>query len=397
MSTLDHEEIILDKDDEDEDDLWVEAFKTGTHTDSQGNQHTWTAEHLSTIASQYNARVAPGNPEHKQAPVVLGHPKDDSPAYGWIDKVKVRGDKLMAHLDQLNGAFVQALKDGAYKFRSISLYPDLNIRHLGFLGGMQPAVAGLAPYKFADATEATTFEFANQVDDIGEIQRENRFFNRLFQLFHEDVTKHKSEPKTGPIDTKEIDMEGSEKIAAMEKSFTELQSKYDALVAEHTTLTASYAEAQAKVVKADADAAAALVAAKANANKQFCDECVSEGRMRPADVAMYLKVMNMAQAQDEGANDFAETKATPEMDAYRSWLKAQPKVVEFGDTATGKTSHDAPDPLNGADTTDRVTEFCDAYIKADPKMSYPEAMRKCQEEHPAEFTAYWNLATTTTK
>ena len=468
-------------DDEEEDDMWVEAFKVGTHTDSDGNQHKWEPKHLDIIAQQYNSRVSDGNPEHKQAPVVLGHPKDDSPAYGWIDKVKVKGDRLMAHLDQLNKDFVAALKSGAYKFRSISLYPDLNIRHLGFLGGVQPAVAGLAPYKFADATQAITFEFAAPDEpNPADLKREVNFYKRLFSLFKIDVTSH-SEPgpqdrvpltreEPGPIQQKETDMaqqivtgpvgpgektvqvvaqpakpeadqgllekmkagfaeaagayaaacskgafeEGEMKVMKKhfeeekderEKAFKEweetakahkeltskyadLEKKFGELSKAHAALSTSHAEAEATAAKAVADAAAAAEAAKKNANRQFCEARVSEGRMLPANVDQYVKFMEMCQSKDEGAANFAETKATPELDAYKSWLMAQPKVVEFGEQATTVTARSAADPIPGADASDKVTQFCEAYMKADPKVTWPQALNKCRDEHPAEMAAY---------
>lgn len=110
--------------------------------------------------------------------------------------------------------------------------------------------------------------------------------------------------------------------------------------------------------------------------------------MLPANVDQYVKFMEMCQAKDEGAANFAETKATPELDAYKSWLMAQPKVVEFGEQATTVTARSAADPIPGADASDKVTQFCEAYMKADPKVTWPQALNKCRDEHPAEMAAY---------
>jgi broad specificity phosphatase PhoE/FtsZ-binding cell division protein ZapB len=188
------EPIFNETDDEDDDELkdgdWVSAFRSGLHTDSDGVAHLWEVPDLQIIAQQYNKAVEPGNPERHVAPVVLGHPKDDSPAYGWISKAKAVGDKLYLKLSEMQPEFVDALKRGLYKTRSISLYPDLNIRHIGFLGGSVPAVKGLGPFKFAETKEYKTYEFEEKtMVDVNELKQENTFFKRLFSLFKIDVDK----------------------------------------------------------------------------------------------------------------------------------------------------------------------------------------------------------------
>lgn len=69
-------------------DNWFEVFRTGTHTDSAGNTSQWTKDDLDRIAQQYD-------PTHHEAPIVIGHPETDSPAYGWIQALKVEGEKLL--------------------------------------------------------------------------------------------------------------------------------------------------------------------------------------------------------------------------------------------------------------------------------------------------------------
>ena len=49
---------------------WIEIFRAGDYAD----RGTWTPEHLDQLAASYNPRL-------HAAPVVLGHPSDDAPAY----------------------------------------------------------------------------------------------------------------------------------------------------------------------------------------------------------------------------------------------------------------------------------------------------------------------------
>ena len=104
------------------------------------------------------------NPADHEPPAVVGHPKDNSPAFGWVDSVrkvvKNGAAVLEAKFKDLAPEFVQAVKDGRYKKRSAAFYKDGRLRHVGFLGGMPPAVKGLAPIEFEDNPDVVTFEFS---------------------------------------------------------------------------------------------------------------------------------------------------------------------------------------------------------------------------------------------
>ena len=127
-----------------------EIFRTGKHTANNGNTKTYTEQDLDKIAESYN-------PKESEAPIVVGHPKDNSPAYGWIESIKRVGDRLVAKAKDIVPEFTEALKKGLYKKRSISLTPDGKLRHVGFLGAALPAVKGLADIKFNEEDQ-TTYE-----------------------------------------------------------------------------------------------------------------------------------------------------------------------------------------------------------------------------------------------
>ena len=61
-----------------------EIFKTGTHTSDKGITKTYTEEDSNFIASNYN-------PQEHEAPIVVGHPVDNSPSFGWIESLKGSG------------------------------------------------------------------------------------------------------------------------------------------------------------------------------------------------------------------------------------------------------------------------------------------------------------------
>lgn len=58
-----------------------EIFRTGTHTSLNGQTKDFSETDLDTIASSYD-------PQQHEAPIVIGHPETNAPAYGWIEKSK---------------------------------------------------------------------------------------------------------------------------------------------------------------------------------------------------------------------------------------------------------------------------------------------------------------------
>jgi hypothetical protein len=132
---------------------WFEIFKTGAHTDSGGNTKEWTEADLDAIAAGYDPAVY-------EAPIVIGHPELNAPAYGWIESLKRAGDKLLAKAKQVAPEFAELVRQGSYKKISVALTQDNKLRHVGFLGAAAPAVTGLKNAEFSSTPEAYCYEFA---------------------------------------------------------------------------------------------------------------------------------------------------------------------------------------------------------------------------------------------
>jgi cation transport regulator ChaB len=160
VAKVEHSEVKMDD--------WIQIFRTGTHTDSAGNLRDWTEEDLNRIVSQYD-------PQKHEAPVVVGHPADNAPAFGWVEALKRDGEFLLAKFKNLVPEFVDMIKRGLFKKRSISLYPDLTLRHVGFLGAMAPAVKGLADVKFGEGKPMTIEFTATDADKQAQEARAKRW------------------------------------------------------------------------------------------------------------------------------------------------------------------------------------------------------------------------------
>lgn len=225
-----------------------EVFKAGTHTDANGNTQEWSQQDLELIVEKYNNQ--PDTDKHL-APVVIGHPEDNLPAYGWVESLKLEGDKVLATLTELQDEFVEWLDKGLYKTRSISLYEDLKLRHIGFLGAVPPAIKGLElnEIKYSEKP-MKVFEFANiQVD--AELLTKNQLLKVLTQTQDQTKIENNNNPQEGIfMDTKqmleallawastELGEEVSQKLSA---KISELQGQ---LTQEPAADTTSAAEVQ---------------------------------------------------------------------------------------------------------------------------------------------------------
>jgi hypothetical protein len=132
----------------------IHALRPGTFAASP-HDLTLTASDIAAIAAAYN-------PDRYQAPVVIGHPEDDHPAWGWVLAADaIDGDlwltvELLPEMDQ----WIQERRYGPV---SVSLWSPSYIgnptpgvyalRHLGFLGAAPPAVKGLSSIRY-DAAHA---------------------------------------------------------------------------------------------------------------------------------------------------------------------------------------------------------------------------------------------------
>ena len=146
---------------------WFAIFKGGKQTDSTGTEHD--GDELIKKAVE---NFKPGDHE---PPIVLGHPKTDAPAFGWVNGLKTEKKDgvitLYAKAKQVPAKFIEWLKKGLYKKRSASFYPSGQLRHIGFLGAAPPAVKGL-PNIFAEGEEF--FNFEEDVKDVKDPDTEGK-------------------------------------------------------------------------------------------------------------------------------------------------------------------------------------------------------------------------------
>lgn len=129
-----------------------ECFRTGVHVTMSGRETLWTSEDLEQICSNYRRRP-------NRAPLVLGHPADNLPAFGEVGELFHRNGRLYA-VAQVGAGLLEAVKQGYYRHVSAAFEAAAsvggrgwNLRHIGFLGAIPPAVKGLAALNFGEMVE----------------------------------------------------------------------------------------------------------------------------------------------------------------------------------------------------------------------------------------------------
>jgi len=288
---------------------WIEIFRGGKQTDSAGTERTWTEADLERTVASYD-------PAKHEAPVVIGHPKDNAPAFGWIDGLKRQGAVLLARLKQVAPEFAQMVAEGKFKKRSVSFYPDGTLRHVGFLGAMPPAVKGLKDIAFG-GEEVPVYEYEEATH----------------------TQNHEEESMT-----LEEALRDNERLKGQ---VTTLETEKKAAEVKVTEFTEKATAAETRAVKAEKDLGdlkkASATATETRVNKEiaeFVDGLITQGRIAPGEKDAKVQALTVAaKAQSyefaEGGGDtfgvlkkvFAELPIREEL---RSFAERYPTGQESG-------------------------------------------------------------------
>lgn len=328
-----------------------EIFRAGTRTDANGNTVTITEADLTAAAQAYDPKV-------HEAPIVVGHPKADAPAYGWVKSLGVQNGVLTADFAQVDDGFADLVKAGRYKKVSASFYPPTSpnnpkpgiwtLRHVGFLGAQPPAVKGLSAISFADGEVYVEFAEDAHLQTASLLSRFRDWFIGRFGLeeadkvlpdwqieaikelatvpqTHAPAEFTESPPPPENHENKETPMSLEQELAA-EKAAREAAEK-------------EAAESKAELKKLQDEQHTALRDGAHEQNAEFAEGLVKEGRLKPADKDLVVKVLDFAEYPADVTADFGEgSKKQPLSAALRAFFTAVlPKQIQGGEMAKGGT------------------------------------------------------------
>jgi len=383
---------------------WIEIFRAGDY----GERGHWTPEDLDRLAAGYDPSLQP-------APVVLGHPADDAPAYGWLRRLRRAGQSLWAQLEKVDPAFEALLRGGRFRQRSVSLYKTFPatggpyIRHLGFLGAAAPAVKGLAPVRFADAA---TVSFA-------------------FDSTHRDTTFNPVAPATGPEEpmpetksTLDTFVDHLRAFFAPDHSTPPGSADEAAPVDSSPTFAERLAQLEQRLdtLAAQKNSTEEKLSATQSAQRReqvasFVESLRRRGRFPPAfdrwgvaDFMQRLAALEVSTMQEPGSDDeFAAADSSSEAGAdatrpsplvwFQDFLAKLPAVVEFAELSAG-AAHRAPgasyrspvvrftEPQRGMSVDLASVELAERAeaLAAERGITYADALAQLREQHRAAST-----------
>lgn len=241
---------------------WINIFKTGTHTDSSGREKTWTKEHLDTIVSNYGERT-------EDSPLVLGHPKDSDPAFGWTKALRRAGEFMQAQVAQIPEKLRQAVDTGQYKNLSISITPDMKLRHIGLLGAVPPAVKGLGPLSFSKNDDDVVVEINFNEADSGDMPggAPNEKDKHMSEERIKELEGQLAEEKKRANDEADGRKKAETDLENKNKEFSESQAKQRK---EAITTKIDGLVEKGVIVPADKDRLSAFAEALDSKNEDFC-------------------------------------------------------------------------------------------------------------------------------
>ncbi len=268
----------------------IRILRPGTFTSVEGKKITFGEAELAAIAAAYD-------PENDPAPLVIGHPEMDDPAWGWVGSLAVEDGVLVARPATIEASFAERVRKGEYRKVSARLYEPGNphnpkpgsfyLKHIGFLGAHAPGVKGLGTVQFAEG----------EADNLVTIQTDP-----------EDTMADKAK-----TDTKTADQDKEVSFAEREAELERRQRALD--------------EREAAAAKAAADL-------RHEANVSFAEGLVNEGKLAPAGKDLVVGVLDgLGELDAEATVSFGEGQTIRPEAALKKLLSDATPLVSFGEAA----------------------------------------------------------------
>lgn len=369
----------------------IEIFRAGKHTATNGQTLPFDKAALAAAVAAYD-------PKLHEAPVVIGHPKDNHPAFGWIDHLELTKDGVvLAHPKQVDAEFSDLVEQGKYKKRSASWYlPDspnnpkpgtLYLRHVGFLGAMPPALKGLKDVQFNEAEQGVV-EFADVSPWIF-----SNFASILRKWREKIIAKDGIEEADNMIPSYQIDdfaaeaerlrQERNKEDSQAIPNFSEPQKQDSTMTPEQiAALQAENAALKAKEVNFSENEKTIkqreLVLAKREIGFQV-DELIKQGKVLPAQKVGLVEFMASLDGEtltvEFGEGDKAQ-KVSPRK-FMTDFLANQPKIIDFTEHSRGDGSQSIAD-LTAEELAKKAAAYHAKQKAAGNEISFSEAMTVVQ-------------------
>lgn len=364
----------------------LQIFKPGRHVDMAGQTIAFSEADLLATCAKYD-------PKLHEAPLVVGHPQHDLPAYGWVRSLAFADGAIDAMPAQVNPDFADMVAAGAFKKISAAFYtPDapqnpvpgvFYLRHVGFLGAAAPAVKGLRSPTFAgDEAGVVTFSEWDDVDNASLWRSMREWLIGKFGLAEADAVlpQYKVQSVEQGAQDELRDATTTTTAGSPMPAFAAHQPEESTVTAEEkAALEASNARLASELQTERAKNAQAA-RDKAHADHvSFAEGLVGQGRLLPAWRDMAVATLDHFAAQP-AVVEFGEGEAkAPLADSFKAMLAALPEQVSFGESATKDRAGEAAGTVSFAAPAGYSVDTASAALHA--------KARAYQAKHSVDFTA----------
>lgn len=333
----------------------LQIFKPGRHTAMSGDTLAFSESDLAACAAAYD-------PALFEAPIVVGHPKVDSPAYGWVKSLAYAG-ALDAEPHQVDPAFAEMVSAGRFKKISAAFYaPNAKnnpvpgvyyLRHVGFLGAVPPAVQGLRTPEFAEADDGVV-EFS-EWDDVTNASLWRSLRDWVISKFGQEEADRVIPGYQVQSLEQSAQQELAKDAAETSGAASPLFSEPSQLTKETSVTPEQKAALEDENARLKSDLAAANAAALAHKQAEihrnsvaFAESLIDDGKLLPAEQAVTVAALDHF-ADQEKPIEFAEGDVTkPLAEGFKAFLGGLPKRIEFSEVATSAKTLTAESTLEFA-------------------------------------------------
>lgn len=321
-----------------------EIFRSGTHATSKGQTLTFTDSDLQAIAEKYD-------PALSEAPIVIGHPKTDGPAYGWVKSVTYNDGRLLIDTHQVETNFSDMVKDGRFKKRSASFFPPNHpnnptpgqyyLRHVGFLGAEPPAVKGLKPVEFSQGDDCVEFMEAASASQLAyALETVGRMFRRIRERMIETDGVETANQAVAEWDIETLnrtagDLRAPDPVSPFFSETTEETKMTDQATEERLAEIARREQQLKDSEIAFSEKQKAITIAE---DSRFVAEMIAAGTL-PAGLKDAAEAIFSDLSEDEITFSDGDGSKTTPREAFKTLLKGLPKPVTTAELAVG----DGPD------------------------------------------------------
>ncbi|URA10550.1 hypothetical protein [Thermospira aquatica] len=337
---------------------WIPVFKAGRHVDASGNTRTFTEADLDTIIQKYKE-------SGHEAPIVIGHPTTNAPAYGWVSDLKRVGKTLFAQVKDVAKEFSEWVEKGLYKKRSISLYPDLTLRHVGFLGAIPPAIKGLPDVSFSE-TGNISFEFQDQ-DLETRFGTLSQILRRLREWFIAQFGTETADELLPNYAVEEIGKPMTVEEETEEREFSERRKNMEELQKMRQELL----EKERKLKEYEAREAQRQKEKKQQKIVDFAEKLIKDGKLLPKFKEDFI---TFATALDNSEKlEFSEGKTATQLEKFFEFAQNLPEQISFKEAYLKKKE------ISFSEDRDLLDEQIRNYAK-EKNITYKEALQKILKE-----------------